>query len=220
MIDRPYFASYYRWLVASQILQVNLQARRVLDVGCDDASFLQRSSATLRAGVDLAPRARPTAEIEIIQADARSLPVLDSCFDCILAFDVLEHIEHDRAVMHELLRVLTQDGALWFSTPARSTTFYPRFIHPYANSAFGHVRNGYTESQIRSLLPDQCWQLDLFYWNEPWLRAAFVPLHLLDRIAPSIADTCVRWSFVADGLSSAGVHGHLFGRITRKSSDL
>ncbi len=220
MTDRPYFASYYRWLVASQILQVHLQARRVLDVGCDDASFLQRSSAALRAGVDLAPRARPSAEIEIIRADARKLPVLKGCFDCILAFDVLEHIEHDRAVMHELLRVLTHDGTLWFSTPAHATTFYPRFIHPYANYAFGHVRNGYTTAQLHSLLPDQSWQIDLVYWNEPWLRAAFVPLHILDRIAPSVADMGVRWCFAADRARTDGRHGHIFGRITKKSSDL
>lgn len=220
MIDRPYFASYYRWLVASKILQVNLQAQRVLDVGCDDASFLQRSSAALRAGVDLAPRARPTAEIEIIQADARKLPVLEGCVDCILAFDVLEHIEHDRAVMHDLLRVLAPAGTLWFSTPARATTFYPRFIHPYANYAFGHVRNGYTEAQLHSLLPDESWQIDLFYWNEPWLRAMFVPLHLLDRVAPRMADAGVRWCFAADRSWADGPRGHLFGRISRKSSKI
>src|SRR5262245_8019731 len=164
MNERPYFASYYRWLVASRRLGVDLAGVRLLDVGCDDASFLARSGAALRVGVDLAPRARPQNGIEIVQADARRLPVLHGTFDCILAFDILEHIEHDRAVMHELLRVLAPGGTLWFSTPARDTQFWPPFIHAYANRAFGHVRNGYTVEHIRSLLPPGAsLKLDLFH---------------------------------------------------------
>jgi SAM-dependent methyltransferase len=216
MTERPYFASYYRWLVASQRLRIDLAGARLLDVGCDDASFLGRGSAALRVGVDLAPRARPQNGIEIVRADARRLPVLRDAFDCILAFDVLEHIEHDRIVMSELLRVLAPGGTLWFSTPARDTQFWPPFIHAYANRAFGHVRNGYTVEQFRALLSaDDSLRLELFHWNEPLLRAAFVPLHILDRLAPALADRCVRWCFTLDSLRPDGRRGHLFGKITR-----
>lgn len=216
MTNRPYFASYYRWIVASQRLRVDLSAARLLDVGCDDASFLGRSSARLRVGVDLMPRARAESGIEIVRADARRLPMLQGAFDCILLFDVLEHVEHDRAVMHELLRVLAPGGTLWLSTPARDTRFWPKFIHPYANYAFGHVRNGYTPEQLRALLPDERWRMDLFYWNEPLLRAAFVPLHLADRLAPALADRATRWCFALDSRWPEGKHGHLFGRVTAR----
>jgi SAM-dependent methyltransferase len=216
MTVRPYFASYYRWLVASRRLGVDLSGPRVLDVGTDDANFLGRSGAGLRVGVDLAPRARPQPGIELLRADARQLPLLRGSFDAILAFDVLEHIEDDRAVMREMLRALAPGGTLWLSTPARDTRFWPRFIHPYANYAFGHVRNGYTPGQLRALLPpgDE-WRLELFFWDEPLLRAAFVPLHLLDRLAPPLADRLTRWCFALDSWRAAGRRGHLFGSVRR-----
>ncbi|GAB4204413.1 MAG: hypothetical protein OHK0022_29530 [Roseiflexaceae bacterium] len=219
-MNRPYFASYYRWLVAQRLLGLNLEARRILDVGCDDANFLGRSPAPLRVGVDLAPRARPEAGIEILRADARCLPVLDSQFDCILAFDVLEHIEDDRAVMGELLRVLAPGGTLWLSTPARDTSFWPRFIHPYANRAFGHVRNGYTVKQLCGLIASPEYYVELFYWNEPLLRAAFVPLHLLDRLVPPLADLLTRACVALDSHRPDGMAGHVFGRITRSPAAL
>ncbi len=218
---RPYFASYYRWLVANHVLALELHGERMLDVGCDDASFLYQSAARLRVGVDLAPRARSVGGPEIIQADARQLPIGDGRFSCILAFDVLEHIEQDRKVMHELLRVLAPGGTLWFSTPARAARLWPSFVQPYANHVFGHVRNGYTAEQLHRLLPDTSWQMELFFWDEPFLRAAFVPLHVLDRIAPALADVGTRWCFAADQPRRQGERGHIFGRVTRRecSSD-
>jgi len=214
-MSRPYFASYYRWLVASRRLGVDLRAERILDVGCDDANFLARSPAALRVGVDLLPRARPADGVEIVRADARRLPVLDGQFDCILAFDVLEHIEDDRAVMRELARVLAPGGSIWLSTPARDTRFWPAFIHPYANRAFGHVRNGYSVKEVIALAPLDGWLFELFYWDEPLLRACFVPLHLLDRLAPPLADLLTRACFVLDSRRPDGLAGHIFGRITR-----
>lgn len=215
MNQRPYFASYYRWLVAQQLLGVSLSARRVLDVGCDDANFLERSSAPLRVGVDLAPRTALHGGIKLVRADARALPVLAESFDCILAFDVLEHIEHDRAVMREMLRVLAPGGTLWLSTPASDTRFWPPFIHPYANSVFGHVRNGYAPKELRALVGEGDWHVELFYWSEPLLRAAFVPLHLLDRLAPPLAAALTRWCFALDSRRSDNSGGHVFGRIMR-----
>ncbi len=214
---RPYFASYYRWLVASQRLGVDLTACRVLDVGTDDATFLRRSSAALRVGVDLAPRARSHDAIEIIRADARALPVLDGSFDCVLAFDVLEHIEDDRSVMREMLRVLSPHGTLWFSTPARDTIFWPRLMHPYANRVFGHVRNGYTVDQLISLIPDkENWHIDMFFWNEPLLRTTFGALHVLDRLIPLVADVCTRQCYRFDQQYADGERGHIFGYIRRR----
>jgi SAM-dependent methyltransferase len=214
--SRPYFASYYRWLVASHALNVNLDGARVLDVGCDDASFLGRSAAAVRVGVDLAPRLLPHDGITVVRADARALPMIGRSFDCILAFDILEHIEEDHLVMRQLLRILEPGGTIWFSTPAVDTVLHPAFLHPYANRAFGHVRNGYTPEQVQALIPaGEDVTVDMFYWDEPWLRAGFVPLHLLDRLLPALADQCVRWIYRLDARRSDGRRGHLFGRIHR-----
>lgn len=211
-----YFASYYRWLVASQTLGVQLGGTRVLDVGCDDAQFLGRSTAPLRVGVDLAPRARPADGIEIVRADARILPVLSGSFDTILAFDVLEHIDNDRAVMSEMLRILAPGGRIWFSTPAIKSAIFPAFLQPYANRSFGHVRNGYTLEAMRDLLPADGYRLDAWYWSEPALRAGFVPMHALWLVAPALSHAAMRLAHRLDGRARPGLRGHIFGTITRE----
>lgn len=216
-VKRPYFASYYRWLVASQRLKLDLRARRVLDVGCNDGGFLRRSTAPLRVGVDLRPKIARAKDLDVVCADARKLPMQPASFDCILAFDVLEHIEHDRVVMREMLRLLAPDGTLWLSTPARNAEFWPPFVQPYANWAFGHVRNGYTHEELRALLPDDRWEMQLFYWDEPLLRTAFVPLHVIDRLAPPLADRLTRLCFAIDSHYPQGHRGHVFGRVRHRA---
>lgn len=211
---RPYFAAYYRWLVIHHHLVSPDRAARLLDVGCDDASILRHLPAGLRLGVDMHPRWQPNGDTALVRAHAAQLPLLDSRFDRVLAFDVLEHIENDRAVMHDMLRVLTPDGVLWFSTPARDTRMVPWFITPYTNRSFGHVRNGYTPAELRALLPNQsAWHFDYFYWNEPYLRAGFVVLHVLDRLLPALADQLTRACYTLDRRVSQGTHGHIFGSI-------
>jgi SAM-dependent methyltransferase len=213
---RQYFASLYRWLVASRHLGVDLSGPRVLDVGCDDANFLGRGGAKLRVGVDMAPRARPQGGIEIVRADARRLPIVAGGFDCILCFDVLEHIEDHRAVMREMLGALAPHGTLWISTPARGYRMYPATLTPYTNRIFGHVRNGYSASDLQSLIPGQGgWAFDYFYWNEPLLRLGFAPMHLLHRVAPDAAAYVTRALFQLDRRFANGQHGHLFATIRR-----
>lgn len=57
-----------------------------------------------------APRA------ELLQADARRLPFTDS-FDVIGAFDVIEHIDDDAAVLSEMHRATTRTGGVLLTVP-------------------------------------------------------------------------------------------------------
>jgi SAM-dependent methyltransferase len=213
----PYFASYYRWLVASRRLGLDLSGPRVLDVGTDDANFLGRSPAPLRVGVDLAPRARAEDGVEIVRTDARRLPIVQGSFDCILAFDVLEHIEDDRAVMREMLRALARGGTLWISTPALGYRMFPALLTPYTNRVFGHVRNGYTAAELRALIPDpENWEFDCFYWNEPLLRLGFVPLHALYQAAPALAARATQLCYAIDRRFAGGQRGHLFATVRHR----
>ena len=213
-----YFASYYRWLVASRRLGVDLTGPRILDVGCDDANFLGRSAAGLRVGVDMAPRARPRGGVEIVRADARRLPIAAGGFDCILCFDVLEHIEDDRAVMREMLSALAPHGTIWLSTPARGYRMFPATLTPYTNRIFGHVRNGYTAADLQGLIPNPAgWTLDYFYWNEPLLRLGFAPMHVLNQIAPELAASATRALFQLDRRLANGRRGHIFATIRRRA---
>lgn len=221
---RPYFAAYYRWLVIQDYLIGRTPLRgavhRLLDVGCDDGYIARNIKAQLRVGVDHSPRLQPSQDFAVVRANVEHLPLLDGQFDGILAFDILEHVVHDRAVMREMLRVLSPHGILWFSTPARETTIFPWFLLPYANRSFGHVRNGYTPEQLAALLPDpNQWEITVYYWNEPMFRRGLVFLHLLDRIVPSVAAILTWLCFQLDKHDTWGHRGHLLGMIRRRSQD-
>lgn len=61
-------------------------------------------------------RTRPGARAEFVQMDARAIPARHA-FDLIGAFDVLEHIEADEAVMHEVHSVLVPRGGFMIAVP-------------------------------------------------------------------------------------------------------
>jgi SAM-dependent methyltransferase len=97
---------------------------RVLDVGCGTgfnlAVLLARGIAPF--GADLSGEAlrlcRQRGLRHLTQADAASPPFGDATFDVVLALDVIEHIEQDRAALTEMCRVLRPGGRVVIFTPA------------------------------------------------------------------------------------------------------
>ena len=53
-----------------------------------------------------------------VQADATQLPIGEDSLDLVVAFDVLEHIEDDAAVVREVRRVLRPGGKFVVAVPA------------------------------------------------------------------------------------------------------
>lgn len=97
--------------------------------------------------------------IRFVCGDATDLPFEDAAFDAVTMFDVLEHIPDDRKAIAEALRVLKPNGFLLISTPNEHWKF------PYYHSMksicpdeadvmaeWGHVRRGYTLSQLQELI--------------------------------------------------------------------
>jgi SAM-dependent methyltransferase len=112
------------WFVARNELIVGLaekffpQARRFLEIGCGNGAVL-RAVAASRAwerlvGSELHPsglayaRKRLPSGVEFVQMDARNIPAVGA-FDLVGAFDVIEHIADDEAVLRGM-RAATQTG--------------------------------------------------------------------------------------------------------------
>lgn len=118
------------------------------EVGCGTGfvlSGLTGGALTRVAGSDLHPsgllRARERLpDAELLQMDARHIPYEDE-WDVIGAFDVLEHIEEDRAVLAELRRALRPGGGLIVSVPQ-----HPWLWGPFDDYAH-HVRR-YTRREL------------------------------------------------------------------------
>jgi SAM-dependent methyltransferase len=214
----PHFAAVYRWLVVSHHLALPTEAQWLLDVGTDDGFIASRIPSHRRVGVDLAPRIGAGASLQVARASAEQLPLVSDRFDCVLAFDILEHLADDASAMREMLRVLAPHGTLWFSVPAREFRLVPGFLTPRANRAFGHERNGYLPDEVAALIGDAGpWSVELCHWNEPAFRLAFVPLHFVQLVWPALAGRLAGLCYRLDRRFPVGERGHILGSVRRRA---
>jgi SAM-dependent methyltransferase len=87
--------------------------------------------------------------------DARRLPFADGAFDAVGLFDVLEHVQDDRAAAAEALRVTRPGGVVLLSTPTAAWR-YPYFpmmrplcpLEGELMAEWGHVRRGYAPADL------------------------------------------------------------------------
>jgi SAM-dependent methyltransferase len=120
------------WFVVRNELIIGLankffaQARRFLEIGCGNGAVL-RAMARSRpwerlVGSELHPsglvfaRERLGRAVELVQMDARNMPATN-VFDLTGAFDVIEHIADDEAVLRELRRVTQTGGGTIIAVP-------------------------------------------------------------------------------------------------------
>lgn len=92
----------------------------VLDVGCFDGAFLARLPQTLdRAGIEInqaaAERAREQG-IRIVAADLHELADHQERFDCVVAFDVLEHVHDPQTLLASLAGAARPGGHVIVAT--------------------------------------------------------------------------------------------------------
>ena len=53
----------------------------------------------------------------------KGLPFKDEFFDAAVAFEILEHMEDPRALAQEIMRVLKDEGRLFFTCPKAEVSF-------------------------------------------------------------------------------------------------
>lgn len=213
-----HFASFYRWKVVTEYLKLPLQVERpVLDIGGDDGEFLFRVRAPYKVGVDL--MAKPSANVDWVQADGCRLPFTSRSFGFIFAFDVIEHVEHDLDLLHEACRVLEPGGTLWLSTTATNYKIFPGGrVQKRFEDAWGHVRRGYTQEALLSRLPDSV-EVEFRYWNEPVFRTFYTFLYLMKRLNGKLATDLAGRLVPLDARAQSGESGHVFARVVLSSPD-
>lgn len=79
-------------------------------------------------------RAARERGVPTLRADAGSLPLADTSFDLVVAFDVLEHLQDDDAAVAEVRRVLRPGGTFLVAVPADMRLWSAH------DEAVGHVR--------------------------------------------------------------------------------
>jgi GT2 family glycosyltransferase/protein-L-isoaspartate O-methyltransferase len=115
---------YHRYLFASSYCE----GCEVLDLACGEgygAALLAQVAARV-VGIDIdratvaAARQKYGAAVTFVCADGASIPLADASVDVVVSFETIEHVPDPERLLHELRRVLRQDGVLVISSPNKS----------------------------------------------------------------------------------------------------
>ena len=102
-------------------------AAHVVDIGCGAGDLLaeirNRRPHAVLAGLDYSGKAVESARIAVPDSElrqfviARELPYESNSFDLVLCCDVLEHLEHPREIVMELIRICRPGGRVAIVVP-------------------------------------------------------------------------------------------------------
>ncbi len=179
-------------------------AKRVLDIGCGTGYVTERcieelpeacfyATDTSSQGLQVAERALKDKAF-LIHLDAKNLPFRDA-FDLITTFDVLEHIEDDRAVLAETLRALKPGGGVLHFVPQHPTFYSP------ADRESRHFRR-YGTTELQSKLEDAGFKV---VFSTSFICGLF-PLFVLSRAKSMISG---KHSHEAEHTQQAWISGAL-----------
>lgn len=148
-----------------------LPPARVCDAGCGWGTTLE---ALERAGYSVVGLDISRSMLERLDHRGRELAVADltkplpediETFDAVLALDVLEHLDDDRAAAEQLARLARPGGVVIVSVPALPD-FYTEF-----DAIQGHRRR-YTPERLRSVFDGSGLEVErVFFWGS-WLVPA------------------------------------------------
>jgi len=194
---------------------------RILDLGagagwCSDLlGRLNRFSVAVDIAVDMlgAGRARAHPVTRGVAADMESLPFRSGVFDKALCLNAIHHVPNIPAALAEIARVLTPDGAAFFSEPGEGHAEAP--TSTTATQAFGVLEQeillgpfmrqcvaaGFTDVRVEPLshvIP--AFQLDAAQWD------AWTALATSQRPRRALA----KLAFAAAELLGLGKRGPLF----------
>ncbi|MEK3675532.1 class I SAM-dependent methyltransferase [Paenibacillus sp. FSL R10-2771] len=126
-----------------------LKNLKVLDAGCGTGygSLFMSQYAKEVIGIDISQETITWCEehysdqknLKFLQASLENLPFSDSEFDCIVIFEVIEHVDAQiqNMFLKEAKRILKPDGILIMSTPNRSIyTDKSGYTNPYHIAEF------------------------------------------------------------------------------------
>lgn len=109
----------------------------------------------------------------VVEGGINSIPYGDNSFDVVTAFDVIEHVEDDKAAVSEMIRVCKNGGIIVITVPAYM------FLWSY-NDVFNHHKRRYDREQIVNLVKGSInMHIEkVTYFN----MLLFVPIVVLRRI--------------------------------------
>lgn len=138
--------------------------------------------------------------VEFVEGVVPPLPFADESFDCVVSFQVIEHIKRDKEFVHEVRRVLKKGGKFIVSTPNRpmSLTRNPWHVREYTPERFGALLSEFADVEALGVAGnEQVWsyykknresvqritRFDIFrmqWWMPRWVLQ--IPYDILNRL--------------------------------------
>jgi SAM-dependent methyltransferase len=216
---RVRLGSYYRWVLTTALWPAERTAARILDLGCHSGFWLhqQTGGGGARIGCDLEPVAL-YPDIQYVKSDGCKLPFATGSFDLCTAWDVLEHVPDDQAMLRELSRILRPDGRARISVPHKHIAVFPAFLTPWLHRRWEHsVRTGYTPSEIQSLAEGngfaECRVIPL---KAPWFRSLYLVASLVWRVSQRAGRGLIAALARRDAAAGRGQKGLLFVELQKR----
>lgn len=168
-IDQKFYPAFQKnWddqIFRQRVLAVIGPEQRLMDLGAG-AGVVEamnfRGLAKQVCGVDLDPRVLGNPFLdEGVVSDAGTIPYPDSCFDVVIADNVMEHLDYPENVFDEIFRVLRPGGKLLFKTPNRNhympviARLTPHWFHQWINGLRGRGKTDTFPTRYRCNVPVQ-----------------------------------------------------------------
>ena len=218
---RVRLGTHYRSVLTSALWPPNgSPMARTLDVGCHDGFWLhqQPTGCGARVGCDLAPVAL-YPDVHYVKGDAQSLPFASSTFELCTAWDVLEHVPDDRALLGELSRVLQPGGRVRLSVPHKQIAVFPPLAMSWLHRRWEHlVRTGYTPGELRSLAEASGFaKCTVVALEAPWFRSLYFVASLTWRLWPAAGRRLVSALARRDAAAGWGPRGVLLIELQKQA---
>lgn len=146
---------------------------RILDAGCGTGQMTKRLGAIGTAyGLDSAPEAiafaRSRGVERLAQGSITAPPFANGAFDCVLALDVIEHVDDDFGILTSLFKILRPGGHLIVTVPAFDALWSE-------HDEINHHKRRYRASQLKTLIENAGFQADrVTYCNTALCLPVFV----------------------------------------------